>query len=139
MHANNLRLLFELLMSRQELSLLDELRRNPADKATRMAYQDFLSEAGRDQSASLVGGGFVPGTPDYQKEAEAILNHPLPLPTSQGPFYVMPPSVPGSGAVGSGQLEKMGLAGYQGRAPSRLTSQGTGFVGGVLSTDRPPA
>ena len=137
MDANNLRFLFELLMSRQELSLLDELRRNPADKATRMAYQDFLSEAGRDQSASLVGGGFVPGTPDYQKEAEAILNHPLPLPTSQGPFYV--PSITGSGAVGSGQLEKMGLAGYQGRAPSRLTSQGTGFVGGVLSTDRPPA
>lgn len=137
MDANNLRFLFELLMSRQELSLLDELRRNPSDQATRMAYQDFLSEAGRDQSASLVGGGFVPGIPDYQKEVEAILNHPLSLPTSRGPFYV--PSITRSGAVGSGRLENMGLAGYQGRAPSRLTSQGTGFVGGVLSTDRPPA
>ena len=106
MDANNLRFLFELLMSRQELSLLDELRRNPTDKATRMAYQDFLSEAGRDQSASLVGGGFVPGTPDYQKEAEAILNRPLLLPTNRGPFYV--PSITGSGAVGSGQLERWG-------------------------------
>ena len=77
MDANNLRFLFELLMSRQELSLLDELRRNPSDRATRMAYQDFLSEAGRDQSASLVGGGFVPGTPDYGDMASAILAAPL--------------------------------------------------------------
>ena len=139
MDANNLRFLFELLMSRQELSLLDELRRNPSDQATRMAYQDFLSEAGRDQSASLVGGGFVPGTPDYGDMASAILTAPLRFGTSAGIVLSGRSYIPGSGAVGSGQLERMGLAGYQGRAPSRLTSQGTGFVGGVLSTDRPPA
>lgn len=64
MTYNQMLFLTELLTSNVEKSFIADLRVNPDDQATINAYVDWLTDNGREGTARLVKGGFIPSVRD---------------------------------------------------------------------------
>ncbi len=99
MHSDDLLFLFELLMRRDELSLLADLRKNRDDVATKNAYIDYLRDDGREESAKLLEKDYVP-TLGQKPRTYAQDN----FSGSLGMGYLFASGALLSGSIGSGQI-----------------------------------